>query len=44
MKAIRLLLLCSLLLFQTGCWNRVELNDIAIISATGVDCRTASGC
>lgn len=37
MKAIRLLLLCSLLLFQTGCWNRVELNDIAIISATGVD-------
>lgn len=37
MKAIRLLLLCSLLLLQTGCWNRVELNDIAIISATGVD-------
>ncbi|REK76437.1 Ger(x)C family spore germination protein [Paenibacillus paeoniae] len=37
MKAIRLLLLGSLLLLQTGCWNRVELNDIAIISATGVD-------
>ncbi|MFD0587894.1 Ger(x)C family spore germination protein [Paenibacillus sp. GCM10027627] len=31
-------LLC-LLLLQTGCWNRVELNDIAIISATGVDWR-----
>lgn len=33
------LLLCALLLLQTGCWNKIELNDIAIISATGVDWR-----
>lgn len=37
MKKIRFLLLIPLLLLLTGCWNRVELNEIAIISATGVD-------
>lgn len=36
MKRVRWLLLLMLLLL-TGCWNRVELNDIAIISATGID-------
>lgn len=29
------LLLCSMLL--TGCWDRIEINDLAIILATGVD-------
>ncbi|MCR2804942.1 Ger(x)C family spore germination protein [Paenibacillus soyae] len=37
MRTMRGLLCCLLLLLQTGCWNRVELNDVAIISATGVD-------
>lgn len=37
MRTMRLLLCGMLLMLQTGCWNRVELNDIAIISATGVD-------
>ncbi|RIX49910.1 Ger(x)C family spore germination protein [Paenibacillus nanensis] len=36
MKLVRWLLLLMILLL-TGCWNRVELNDIAIISATGID-------
>ncbi|MFD0959406.1 Ger(x)C family spore germination protein [Paenibacillus chungangensis] len=35
--ATRLLLLLASLLLLPGCWNRVELNEIAIVSATGVD-------
>ncbi|MEK3882060.1 Ger(x)C family spore germination protein [Paenibacillus sp. PL2-23] len=37
MRMLRFMICALLLLVQTGCWNRVELNDIAIISATGVD-------
>lgn len=36
MKRVRWLLFACFLLL-TGCWNRVELNEIGIISATGVD-------
>lgn len=38
-RAGRVLLLCAALTMLSGCWNRVELNEIAIISATGVDWR-----
>jgi len=38
MKAIRLFLLwMPIIIFLTGCWNRVEINDIAIVTAIGVD-------
>lgn len=37
MKLARALLLFAALTVLPGCWNRVELNEIAIISATGVD-------
>lgn len=37
MNKWRLLLILLACLLATGCWNRVELNDIAVISATGVD-------
>ncbi|OBZ16815.1 Ger(x)C family spore germination protein [Bacillus sp. FJAT-26390] len=33
----KLLLPLIVCLLAAGCWNRVELNDIAVISATGVD-------
>jgi spore germination protein KC len=33
----RLLLALFVCLLATGCWNRVEINEIAIVSATGVD-------
>ncbi|WP_141505950.1 Ger(x)C family spore germination protein [Paenibacillus luteus] len=37
MKKWRLLLALLACLLTAGCWNRVELNDIAVISATGID-------
>lgn len=39
MRRIPLVLLCSFLLplLLGGCWNRVELNEIGIISATALD-------
>lgn len=37
MKLAKALLLFAALTILPGCWNRVELNEIAIISATGVD-------
>jgi spore germination protein KC len=37
LKTIRALLLLVVLITLPGCWNRVELNEIAIISATAVD-------
>ncbi|WP_054028088.1 Ger(x)C family spore germination protein [Bacillus sp. FJAT-28004] len=37
MKRWRLLLAMLVCILATGCWNRVELNDIAIITATGLD-------
>lgn len=37
MKKWRLLLPLLACLLATGCWNRVELNDIAVISASGLD-------
>jgi spore germination protein KC len=37
MKLAKAWLLLAALTVLTGCWNRVELNEIAIISATGVD-------
>ncbi|MCA0753967.1 Ger(x)C family spore germination protein [Paenibacillus sp. N4] len=33
----RLCIICIVCLLTSGCWNRVELNEIGIISATGVD-------
>lgn len=37
MNKWRLLLPLFICLLAAGCWNRVELNEIAIVSATGVD-------
>lgn len=38
MKVIRLLLIGAMaLIILTGCWNRVEINDIAIVTAIGLD-------
>lgn len=37
MKKLLLVLVLLACLPLTGCWNRVELNDIAIVSATGLD-------
>lgn len=38
MKKLGLVLLnISLLFFLTGCWDRVEINDVAFVVATGVD-------
>jgi spore germination protein KC len=38
MKVIRLLLIgVTALIILTGCWNRVEINDIAIVTAIGLD-------
>ncbi|MDQ8733425.1 Ger(x)C family spore germination protein [Paenibacillus sp. LHD-38] len=37
MNKWRLLLPLLVCLLTTGCWNRVELNDIAVISASGFD-------
>lgn len=37
MKLAKAWLLLAALTLLPGCWNRVELNEIAIISATGVD-------
>ena len=38
MKVIRKLLLPSItVILLTGCWNRVEINDIAIVTAIGLD-------
>ncbi len=31
------LLICSSLFFLTGCWDRTEVNDLALIMATGID-------
>ena len=37
MKKIRILILILLLLPLTGCWNYRELEDLAIVSALGID-------
>lgn len=38
MRSIRILLLSAVIIpCLTGCWNRIEVNDIAIVTATGVD-------
>ncbi|MEH7748363.1 hypothetical protein V7659_25610 [Neobacillus drentensis] len=38
MKAIRKLLIVLITVFLlTGCWNRIEVNDIAIVTAIGLD-------
>ncbi|WP_180960368.1 Ger(x)C family spore germination protein [Neobacillus cucumis] len=38
MKAIRRLLLLSMtIIMLTGCWNRIEINDVGIITAIGLD-------
>ncbi|WP_299741232.1 Ger(x)C family spore germination protein [uncultured Rossellomorea sp.] len=36
-KTITLLCICLLILFTTGCWNRVELNELAISVGQGID-------
>ncbi len=39
-KAVNLMLtisMCSCTLFLTGCWDRVEINDLALVLATGLD-------
>ncbi|ASN07388.1 spore gernimation protein GerC [Virgibacillus necropolis] len=30
-------LICSFMLFLSGCWDRVEINDLALVVATGLD-------
>lgn len=38
MKVMRMLLISGItLILLTGCWNRVEINDIAIVTAIGLD-------
>lgn len=38
MKVIRMFLIGMLtLILLTGCWNRIEINDIAIVTAIGLD-------
>jgi spore germination protein KC len=38
MKNILLLLfVCGLTVILSGCWDRVELNDLAIVTAAGID-------
>jgi spore germination protein KC len=38
MKVMRMLLIWGMaLILLTGCWNRVEINDIAIVTAIGLD-------
>lgn len=38
MKGILLLLsICVSILFLSGCWDRVEVNDLAIVTATAID-------
>lgn len=38
MKAIRQwLLLIIIVMLLTGCWNRIEINDVAIVTAIGLD-------
>ncbi|MCQ6557983.1 Ger(x)C family spore germination protein [Paenibacillus mendelii] len=36
-RIVRIVAAVLLLLVQCGCWNQIELNDISIVSATGVD-------
>ncbi|WP_227938969.1 Ger(x)C family spore germination protein [Alkalihalobacillus deserti] len=36
-KVVIILLLCDTLFLLTGCWDRREINDIAIILNTGID-------
>jgi spore germination protein KC len=37
MKKIKLLITLSIIFLITGCWNYRELNDLAIVSAIGID-------
>jgi spore germination protein KC len=38
MKVMRLLIIWGMtVIFLSGCWNRVEINDIAIVTAIGLD-------
>ena len=38
MSPLKILLLSAVIITcLTGCWNRIEINDIAIVTATGVD-------
>lgn len=30
-------LLCFMMLILTGCWNRIEINDLAIVTGIGID-------
>ncbi|MBW7473393.1 Ger(x)C family spore germination protein [Paenibacillus oenotherae] len=34
---VQIVLAIAILIVQSGCWNRVELNELSIISATGID-------
>ena len=34
---LKLVGLASLLLFQSGCWDRIEVNDLAFVGASGYD-------
>jgi spore germination protein KC len=38
LRSLRMLLLSlAIIPILTGCWNRIEVNDIAIVTATGID-------
>lgn len=36
-KSLPLYILCAVLILTTGCWNRRELNTLAIVQALGID-------
>ncbi|MBI0576575.1 Ger(x)C family spore germination protein [Neobacillus cucumis] len=37
MNALKMLVLAIIVSLLTGCWNRIEVNDIAIVTAIGLD-------
>ena len=39
MKRILLFFYCVSILFLSGCWDRVEVNDLAIVTAAAIDKR-----
>ena len=37
MKILKILIVLVFSIFMTGCWQYIELNDIAIVTAVGID-------
>ncbi|MEH6996427.1 Ger(x)C family spore germination protein, partial [Neobacillus drentensis] len=36
-NALLLIYFCGSILFVTGCWDRTEVNDLAIVTAAAID-------